>query len=61
MQDRTWTLTISETGRTYKGISQQDAIVALQRMMYGLEPFEKLAAIEARRTPETIDAPRLAA
>lgn len=61
MKDRTWTLTMSDTGRTYKGISQQDAVIALQRMVYGMEPFGELAAVESRRAPEPVEARRLAA
>ena len=55
MQERTWTLKMVD-GRTYEGLSRQDALLAIARLSYGVEPVK---AAEIARLPiaTELDAP----
>jgi hypothetical protein len=51
MQTRTWTLKLAD-GRSYEGLSQEDATIALTRLIHGIEPVaERKAAIDEHKLP----------
>ncbi len=61
MQDKTWTLKLTDSETTYTGLSSEQAALAIGRLMYGLpavEPDElavkralKRAPVEGRQLP----------
>lgn len=51
MQTRTWTLKLAD-GRSYEGLSQEDATIALARLIHGVEPVAERRAKVARAIDE---------
>lgn len=54
-QERTWTLKLTD-GSTYEGLSRDDAVLALARLTYGVEPVseakvERLPLAPAYKAP----------
>lgn len=55
MQEKAWTLKMVD-GRTYEGLSRQDATLVLARLIYGVEPVKepqiaRLPVAEELQTP----------